>query len=182
MATTNQQLVMQDLLTGQEMRHSIDPPVSDFTNAASVDPSEVLSILTHWHSQGMVFGNIINDNFAQDGVANLWKLNWNGYLTAKDLTPPEGGIEEPPPPLTLTSISPTSGPNTTTVTITATGTGFSPVAYIAVQNATVGPTTYVDETQISADVDLPDTPQTVQVTVIDSATDEVTSPQDFTVT
>jgi hypothetical protein len=171
----DQQLVMQDLVTGELLRHSLDPPVSDFTNAAGVPPDEVLSILNNWHNQGIVFSKIPNDNFDQDGVSTCWKLNWNGYMSMR-----ARGQGTPTP--VLTSISPASGVKATTVTITATGSDFSPDSYISVPGADVGTTNYVSDTQLMAETNLPNVPGTLQVTVVDETWGTVTDPQPFTVT
>jgi hypothetical protein len=170
---SDMQLVMKDLLTGQEMRHSLDPAVSDFTNAASVAPDQVLSILTNWHNQGLVFSKIPNDDFYADGVQYKWKLNWTGYLSARDLSAPVP---------TLTSIAPATGTVDTTETVVATGTNFDAASYIAVEGANVQPTTFDSATQLTADVDLPSTAGDLAVTVVNNTWGTTTDPQTFTVT
>jgi hypothetical protein len=174
-------LVMQDLLSWNPLRHSLDPPVSDFTNAAGVPPEEVLSILTNWHNQGLVFSKIPNDNFAGDGVETCWRLNWNGYMAVRDRT--DQGGEPVVPPAILNSISPNTGVRATTVTVTATGSNFDQKSYISVPGAAnVGTSTLVSETELTADVQLPNAPGTLNVTVIDQTWGTETDPQPFTVT
>jgi hypothetical protein len=174
---SDMQLVMKDLLTGQEMRHSVTPAASDFANATggAVAPSSTLSILTNWHNQGLVFSKIPNDEYATDGVQYRWKLNWNGYLAARDLTGPVA---------TLTSISPTAGVQNTQVTITATGTEFDSHSFIAVDGgAVVMNQQFVSATELTADVVLPvtDVDLTLNVTVNNQTWGTVTAPQSFTV-
>jgi len=169
----DQALVMQDLLTGKALRHSIDPPVSDFTAAAGVPADEVLSILNNWHNQGLVFNKIANDDFEQDGVPTMWRLNYNGYHTVKDLaTPP-----------TLTAINPNTGAKNTTVTITATGTGFDDTCNISMPDANVLSNAYVSDTELTAEVELPlPPPGPINVTVVNRTWGTETDPLPFTVT
>lgn len=169
---SDMQLAMVDLLTGLEMRHSVNPAASDFTNAAAVDPDELLSILTNWHNQGIVFSKVPNDDFATDGVQYRWKLNWNGYLAARDLSAPVA---------VLTSISPTSGKKSTTVTITATGTTFDETCYIA-SRASMSAQQFISATQLSADAALGNTTGPMDVVVCSQRWGTITDPQTLTIT
>jgi hypothetical protein len=169
--------VMKDLLSGKSLRHSITPAVSDFTNAtaAAVPPADTLSILTNWQAQGIVFSKIPNDNYGVDGVQYLWKLNWNGVQSVKG-TPAA-------PVATLTSIAPTTGVHATQVAVTATGTEFDTDSVISVDGgATVGLTTFVNETSLTAEVTLPAAAGTVNVSVKSHLWGTTTASQPLTVT
>jgi hypothetical protein len=103
----NQALEMQDLATRQALRHSLNPPVSDFTKAAGggVPPQDTLNDLLAWQAQGLVFSRIPNDTFATDGVQYRWRLTATGVIWCRDAgfippypspDPPPAGLPEAP--------------------------------------------------------------------------------------
>ena len=176
----DQALVMQDLLTGRALRHSLEPPVSDFTVAAGVPPEEVLTILTQWQNQGLVFSHIANDDYASDGVANLWKLNWNGYLSVKDRIGDDG--EPIAPPLVLETLNPDNGLYSETVNVSVIGSGFDQSCYALAAPADVLSTVFVSPTELTATLALPAEPQTIQVTVGNQVKSTASNPLPFEVT
>jgi hypothetical protein len=92
--TADQSSALQQLLDGGPLRHSIDPPASDFTGVT--DANAWLSQLLQWQSAGIIGNWVPNDNFAVDGVRTRWRLGVNGLMMCGDngIVPTEVKEEE----------------------------------------------------------------------------------------
>ena len=90
---TNSELILGELGSLKPMRHSFNPPVSDFVSP--VPPTETMNYLTVWQKQGVVMV-VGNDGYSHDGVENAWELTAYGYMYGQQLG--VYPVPEPPPP------------------------------------------------------------------------------------
>jgi hypothetical protein len=113
--------------------------------------------------------------FAYAGIYNLVISNTSGLVTNF-----EEIVNQPPPPLTISSVMPDTGLTNGGTSVTITGTGFSNGATVSFGNAAATSVTVVSATNITATMPAATTAGAVNVVVINADFQPVTLTNGFT--